>query len=261
MNAQIDSRANVSSHAQLGEDVVVGPFTTIEDDVIIGNGTIIGSNALIARGSRIGKQCRIHHGAVIGTIPQDLKFGGEMTTLEIGDYTIVREYATLNRGTHDRLKTMIGSHCMIMAYVHVAHDCIIGNHVILSNAVNMAGHVTIEEYAVIGGIVPIHQFVRVGRQAMIGGGYRVPKDVPPYVLAGQEPLIYQGLNVVGLKRRNFSNEVLINLEKTYHYIYNMQLNVTQAIEKIKAELPMTEEIKHVIEFIENSRRGIIWRKR
>ena len=261
MSAVIDPQAVVSSKAQLEENVSVGPFSVIEDDVFVGNGTTIASNTLIANGTRIGKECHIHHGAVLGTIPQDLKFHGEITTLEIGDHTTVREYATLNRGTHVRGKTSIGSHCFIMAYAHIAHDCAIGNHVILANSVNMAGHVVIEDYVVVGGVVPIHQFTRIGRHAMIGGGFRVPKDVPPYVLAGKEPLSYNGLNVVGLKRRNFSTFAIEQLEKAYDTIYNSNLNVSQALEKIKNEMEMTEEIRHVVEFIEKSKRGIIWRKK
>ena len=257
MSVSVDARAIVSPKAQLGENVVVGPNTIIEDDVVIGSGTIVGPNALVANGTRLGQECRIHHGAVLGTTPQDLKYRGEVTTLEIGDHTVIREYATLNRGTRDRLKTTIGSHCFIMAYAHVAHDCAIGNHVILANSVNMAGHVVIEDYVVIGGLVPIHQFVHIGSHAMVGGGFRVPKDVPPYILAGQEPLTYQGLNNVGLKRRSFSQDTLDCIEKAYHHIYNAHMNVSQALEKIKKELPAVDEIKHIIEFIEKSRRGII----
>ena len=257
MSTTIDNRAIVSPKAHLDDNVTVGPFAIIEDDVIIGAGTTIGSHALIASGTRVGKECRIHHGAVLGTHPQDLKYRGEQTTLEIGDHTTFREYATLNRGTNDRWKTTIGNHCFIMAYAHVAHDCSIGHHVILSNSVNMAGHVVIEDYVVVGGLVPIHQFVHIGQHAMIGGGFRVSKDVPPYILAGLEPLRYQGLNMVGLKRRNVPKEVIDNLEKAYNYIYHNQFNVSQALEKIKAELPMIEEIKHVVEFIEKSKRGII----
>lgn len=261
MGSSIDNHATVSPKAQLGDNVVVGPYAIIEDDVVIGGGTHIASHALIANGARIGKECRIHHGAVIATIPQDLKFHGEMTLLEVGDHTTIREYATLNRGTHARGKTTIGNHCFIMAYAHVAHDCSIGNHVILANAVNMAGHVMIEDYVVVGGIVAIHQFTRIGRHAMIGGGFRATKDVPPYVLAGQEPLAFTGLNVVGLKRRNFLPETIDLIEKAYNLIYNSSLNVSQALDKIKAELKLTEEIKHIVDFIEKSKRGIIWRRR
>jgi UDP-N-acetylglucosamine acyltransferase len=261
MSTSIDQHAIIGPKAQLGDNITVGPFTIIEDDVIIGSGTTIGSNVLIANGARIGKECRVHHGAVLGTNPQDLKFHGEISTLEVGDHTTIREYATLNRGTHVRGKTTVGSHCYIMAYTHVAHDCSVGNHVILANSVNMAGHVVIEDHVVIGGLVGIHQFERIGRHAMIGAGFRAMKDVPPYVLAGLEPLAFTGLNIVGLKRRNFSQESIEALEKAYHFIYNSNLNVTQALEKIKNEMQITAEVRHVIDFIEKSKRGIIWRRK
>ena len=257
----IDPRAVVSPKAQLGENISIGPFAVIEDDVIIGAGTSIGSHALLASGTRVGKECRIHHGAVLGTQPQDLKFHGEATVLEVGDSTTIREYATLNRGTVDRGKTTVGSHCFIMSYAHVAHDCSVGSHVILANSVNMAGHVVIEDYVVIGGLVPIHQFVRIGRHAMIGGGFRVAKDVPPYILAGHEPLAFQGLNIVGLKRRNFSQKALDGLQDAYNTLYHSQLNVSQALAKIKGAGEISDEIRHVVEFIEKSKRGIIWNRK
>jgi UDP-N-acetylglucosamine acyltransferase len=258
MNVVIDPTAIVSSKAQLGSNVTVGPLSIVEDNVVIGEGTHIASGALIASGSRIGRECHIHHGAVVGTIPQDLKFHGEQTLLEVGDHTTIREYATLNRGTSERGKTTVGHHCFVMAYAHIAHDCAIGNHVILANSVNMAGHVTIEDHVVLGGMVPIHQFVRIGCHAMVGGGYRVSKDVPPYILAGHEPLAFQGLNIVGLKRRNFSPESISTLETIYDIIYRSRYNVTQALEKIKTDFPATEEVLHVIDFIQSSKRGIIW---
>lgn len=261
MSTNVHSTAVVSPKAQLGDNVAVGPYTIVEDDVVIGSGTLIASHALIANGARIGKECRVHHGAALSTNPQDLKFRNEVTTLEVGDHTIIREYATLNRGTHERWKTTVGSHCFLMAYSHVAHDCVVGNHVILANSVNMGGHVVIEDHAVVGGIVAIHQFSHIGRHSMIGGGFRVTKDVPPYVLAGSEPLAFNGLNLVGLRRRNFSQEVLDALDKAYRLIYHNQLNVSQALEKIKTEIPMTEEVRHVVEFIEKSKRGIIWTRR
>ncbi len=261
MSVSIDRTAQVSPKAELGEGVSVGPFSIIEDDVRIGDRTQIASNVLIASGARVGKGCKIHHGAVISTIPQDLKFAGEKTELEIGDGTVVREFATLNRGTKDRWKTLIGTNCLVMAYAHVAHDCAIGNNVIIANAVNMGGHVTIEDFAIVGGMVPIHQFVRIGRHVMIGGGFRVPKDVPPFILAGQEPLSYEGLNIVGLRRRGFSPQAIASVESAYRCIYDSNLNVSQAIEKIKQEMTLTEEIKHIIEFIQKSERGIIGGKR
>ena len=261
MSTTIDNHAVVSPKAQLGENVSVGPFTVIEDDVIIGSGTSISSNVLVANGSRVGKDCRIHHGAVIGSNPQDLKFQGEISTLEIGDHTTVREYVTLNRGTFARGKTTVGSHCYLMAYAHVAHDCSVGNHVILANAVNMGGHVVVEDYVVVGGLVAIHQFERIGCHAMIGGGFRATKDVPPYVLGGQEPLSFTGLNLVGLKRRNFPQQTIDHLDRAYQTIYNSSLNVTQALEKIKKEFEQTQEIRHVVDFIEQSKRGIIGRRK
>jgi UDP-N-acetylglucosamine acyltransferase len=257
----IDPRAVVSPKANLGENVTVGPFAVIEDDVVVGSGTTIGSHALLATGTRVGRDCRIHHGAVLGTQPQDLKFHGEVTTLDVGDATTIREYATLNRGTADRGRTTVGSHCFIMSYAHVAHDCSVGNHVILANSVNMAGHVVIEDYVVIGGLVPIHQFVRVGRHAMIGGGFRVAKDVPPYILAGHEPLAFQGLNIVGLKRRNFSAQTLDALQQAYNTLYHSQMNVSQALGKIKSDERACDEVRHVVEFIEKSKRGIIWNRK
>ncbi|MBI1802931.1 MAG: acyl-ACP--UDP-N-acetylglucosamine O-acyltransferase [Ignavibacteriae bacterium] len=261
MSTTIHPTAIVSPKAHLGENVTVGPLTIIEHDVHVGDGTKISSNVLLANGTRLGRECHVHHGAVLGSPPQDLKFHDEVTTLEIGDHTTLREYVTLNRGTHDRWKTTVGSHCFFMAYVHVAHDCIIGNHAILANAVNMGGHVIIEDHAVVGGLVGIHQFSHIGRHTMIGANSRVTKDVPPYVLAGSEPLAFNGLNIVGLRRRNFSQETLSTLEKAYQLIYYSQLNVSQALDRIKKELPMTEEITHIIDFIEKSKRGIIWTRR
>jgi len=261
MSTLIDNHAIVSPKAQIGENVSIGPFTIIEDDVIIGDGTTIGSSALLANGTRVGKECRIHHGAVLGTLPQDLKFHGETTTLEVGDHTVIREYVTMNRGTHVRMKTTVGNHCFLMAYAHVAHDCTVGNHVILANSANMGGHCSLEDHVVVGGVVAIHQFSMIGAHSMIGGGFRVTKDVPPYILAGSEPLSFKGLNIVGLRRRNFSNEAIGALENAYRLIYHSSLNVSQAIEKIQTEFPQTEETKHVIDFIQRSKRGIIGKKR
>ena len=261
MATTIDNRAIVGPKAQIGDNVVVGQNTIIEDDVVIGSGTMIASNVLIANGTRLGKDCRIHHGAVLGTQPQDLKFRGEVTTLEVGDHTVIREYATLNRGTSSNWKTTVGNHCFLMAYTHVAHDCIVGNHVILANSVNMGGHVVIEDYAVIGGLVGIHQFSHIGCHTMVGASSLVTKDVPPYVLASSDPPAYTGLNIVGLRRRNFSKQAIDILDKAYHLLYHSQLNVTQALQKIKAEIQMTDEVRHVVEFIERSKRGIIWTRR
>jgi UDP-N-acetylglucosamine acyltransferase len=254
---KIHKTAIVFPKAEIGNNVEIGPYSIIENDVVIQDNTKILSNVLIASGTRIDKNCKIFHGAVLGTIPQDLKFAGEKTTLEIGSDTVIREYATLNRGTVDRRKTVIGSNCFIMAYAHIAHDCMIGNNVIIANAVNMAGHITIEDYVGIGGMVPIHQFVKIGTQTFIGGGYRVPKDVPPYILAAGEPLRYAGLNSVGLNRRGIRKDVQSALKKAYRYIYRSNLNLNEALDKIEQEIDPFDEIKHLVSFIKHSERGII----
>ncbi|MDZ7336904.1 MAG: acyl-ACP--UDP-N-acetylglucosamine O-acyltransferase [candidate division KSB1 bacterium] len=253
----IHPTALVDPAAELGHGVSVGPFSVIEKNVIIGDGTTIGSHVLIASGTRLGRDCRVHHGAVLGTVPQDLKFGNEETTLEIGDRTVIREYATLNRGTKEHWKTVVGSDCLLMAYIHVAHDCTVGNHVIMANAANLAGHVTVEDWATLGGLLAVHQFVRIGCHAFVGAGCKAMKDVPPYVLAMAEPLQFAGLNSVGLRRRGFSQETMALLKRAYRLLYRSNLNVSQALARIREELPQTEEIQHVVRFIEGSRRGII----
>lgn len=253
----IHPTAIVDAGAEIGDDVSIGPYTVIQDDVTIGEGCQIGSHVLIHAGTRIGKKCRVFKGAVLGTDPQDLKYAGEKTTLEIGDDATVREFCTINRGSAHRFKTVIGSKALLMAYVHVAHDCIIGDQVILANAVNMAGHVTIEPFVSVGGMTPIHQFVRIGKHAFIGGGLRVPKDVPPYILAAGEPLTFAGINHVGLSRRGFAAEVMLQLRRAYKLIYRSRLNVSQAIEKIETTMELIPEIQEIIDFIRASERGII----
>jgi UDP-N-acetylglucosamine acyltransferase len=253
----IHPTAIVDRGARLADDVSVGPFSIIEKDVEIGERTRIQSHVLIANGARIGKNCQIHHGAVVSSIPQDLKFTGEDTVLEIGDNTVIREYCDLNRGTRERGKSIIGEGCFIMAYVHVAHDCWIGNKVILANAVQLAGHVTIEDRVSIGGIVPIHQFCCIGQHAFIGGGFRVVQDVPPFILAAGDPLTYKGLNIVGLRRRGFSQDSISALRRCYRFLYQSKLNTSQAIEKIHTEMKITPEIQAVLTFIEKSERGYI----
>ena len=253
----IHSTAIVETKAELGPGVTVGPYSVIEDDVIIGENTQIGSHVFIHSGTRMGKNCRVFKGAVVGTDPQDLKYAGEKTTLEIGDETTVREFCTLNRGSSHRFKTVIGSKCLLMAYVHVAHDCIIGDNVILANAINMAGHVTIESYAAIGGMSPIHQFVRIGSHAFIGGGLRVNKDVPPFILAAGEPIQYAGINRIGLTRKGFSPEKLNEIRRAYKTIYRSGLNVTQALNELKSAETLIPEVQQIVDFIEASERGII----
>jgi UDP-N-acetylglucosamine acyltransferase len=261
MSSEIHPTAVINPKAQLGENVSVGPYTVIEGDVVIGNGTLIGPHVYCADGTRIGNNCKIHKGAVVATLPQDLKFQDEKTTFEIGDSTTIREFCTLNRGTAEHMKSTVGSNCLLMAYAHVAHDCRIGNNVILANSVQMGGHVTIEDWAIVGGLTAIHQFVSIGRHTMVGGHFRVPKDVPPYILAGGSPLTYEGLNLVGLRRRGFSRDALDALEKAYRILYFSNLNVTQGAQKIRQELPITTEIQHLLTFIEQSKRGIIIRSR
>ncbi len=248
---------NVHPDAQIGENVTISPFVTIEDDVIIGDDCWIGPNVTIMSGTRIGNGCRIFPGAVLGAIPQDLKFEGEYTTLEIGDYTTIREYCTLNRGTRASGRTVIGSHCLLMAYVHVAHDCVIGDHCILANNVNLAGHITVGDYAVLGGLVAVHQFVHIGRHSMISGGSLVGRDVPPYVKAAREPLSYAGVNRIGLKRRGFSQRDIHAIQDIYRYIFVKNLNLSQAVEAIRTELPDSPFKDEILQFIATSERGLI----
>lgn len=253
----IHETAIIHGSAEIGENVTIGPFSLVKENVVIEAGVEIRANAVIASNTKLGRNCKVFHGAVVGEIPQDLKFQGENTTTEIGENTVIREYVTIHRGTNDRLKTVIGRNCLIMAYAHVAHDCLLGDNVILANAVNLAGHVTIEEYAVLGGLVPVHQFVKIGKHSYIGGGFRVSKDVPPFILASSEPLAYSGLNIVGLRRRGFTSENRSLIKKAYRLIFRSEYNTSQALEQIKKDLPQTEEIQYIVDFVESSERGII----
>ena len=257
MSINIDPRAVVSPKAVIGDGVGVGPFSVIEDDVTIGEGTQVGAHTVIHNGSRIGRECRIHDMAAVGGPPQDLKYRGEPTTLEIGDKTVVREFVTLNRGTTETGRTVIGSNCMFMAYAHVAHDCVVGDNVILANCCALGGHVHMGSWVILGGLTPVHQFCTVGDHAMVGGGFRVVKDVPPYILAGSEPLIFERLNIVGLRRRGFSDKSIEVLDTTYRLIYRSSLNVSQAVARIKEEVEQTPEVQAVLSFIAKSKRGII----
>jgi UDP-N-acetylglucosamine acyltransferase len=254
---KIHPTAIVDPSAQLGREVTIGPFSIVGRDVIIGDRVVVGNNVLIEKNTTIGAGCRIFTGAVLGTQPQDLKYKGEKTFLEIGENTIIREYVTVHLGTEQRGKTTIGSQVMLMAYVHVAHDCDIGDRVILANAVNMAGHVEIGEYATVGGVVPIHQFVKIGPHAMIGGGFRVNQDVCPFMRVAGYPLRVVGVNLIGLERRGFSQEAVTALKKAHKILFRSKLNVSQATEKIARTLPQSEEIKTLLEFISRSDRGII----
>ena len=249
--------AIVGPEAELGEGVSVGPFSIVEDGVVIGARTRIASCVLVARGTRLGEACEIHHGAVVGTAPQDLKFEGEETTLDVGDRTVIREFATLNRGTKHRWKTVVGNDCLLMAYAHVAHDCLLGDHVIMANSVGLGGHVTIEDYVILGAFAKVHQFARIGRHGFVGAGFRVSKDVAPYIKAAGDPLKPAGLNTIGLKRRGFSPEVLAVLARAYRILFRSGLNTSQALERMREELEPTEEVKALIRFIEESERGIV----
>ncbi len=255
--ADIHPTAIVNPRAEIDETVSVGPYAIIDENVEIGPGCKIGSNVLIGPGARLSKDIAIHHGAVICTVPQDLKFGGEETTVEIGERTVIREYATVNRGTEDRWKTVIGSDCFMMAYSHVAHDCIIGDHVILANSVNLGGHVVIEDWAIVGGIVPVHQFVRIGQHTMIGGGFRVTMDVCPYALVGGYPLKVIDVNHIGLSRRGFSENTVKTLRKAFRIIFRSKLTTAKAFERIESELPDIPEIRTIKRFFETAKRGVI----
>ena len=249
----------IHPNAKIAQNVKIDPFTVIHHDVEIGEGTWIGSNVTIMEGARIGKNCRIFPGAVIAAVPQDLKFNGEKTYVEVGDNTIIREFVTIHRGTTDRLKTRVGSNCLIMAYSHIAHDCIIGSNCILSNSTQMAGHVNIGDWAIIGGVCAIHQFVRIGQHSFLSGGSLVGKDVPPYIKAVRHPLSYGGVNSIGLKRRGFSLEQINQILDIYRIIYNKGMNISQALEYIEEELPATDARDEIATFIRESGRGIIKR--
>lgn len=248
---------NIHRNAKIGRDVQVGPFTTIEEDVVIGNGCRIGANASILNGTRMGNNCNIFPGAVVGASPQDLKFGGEYSTLEIGDNVTIREYCTINRGTKASFKTYIGDNSLLMAYVHVAHDCIIGPNCILANNVNLAGHIHIGHHTVIGGLVAVHQFVKIGDHVMVGGGSLVRKDIPPYVKAAREPLSFVGVNVTGLKRRSFSQEQIHRIQDIYRLLFVRGYNISQAVSVIKMSIPDCVEKDLILEFVDQSERGIM----
>ena len=249
--------AYIHPAAKIHPSVVIDPFVSIDQNVEIGEGTHIGSNVTIMEGARIGKHCNIFPGAVISGIPQDLKFNGEETTAEIGDYTTIRECVTVNRGTASRGKTTVGSRCLIMAYSHIAHDCKIGDNVIMSNATQVAGEVVVDNFAVIGGGTLIHQFCHLGEHVMIQGGAHINKDIPPFVKAGRDPIAFTGINSIGLRRRNFNNDQIRDIQEIYRYLYLSGLNNSDAVERIEAELPATKERDEIILFVRNSKRGII----
>ena len=254
----IQPLAYIHPQAKIADNVTIEPFAVIHKDVEIGEGTWIGSNVIIMDGARIGKNCRIFSGAVISAPPQDFKYRGEASTVSIGDNTTIRECVTLNRGTIlDKNATTIGSNCLLMAYVHVAHDCTIGDHVIIANSTQLAGHINVHDHAYIGGTSAVHQFVEIGTQCMISGGSLVRKDVPPYTKAGREPLSYVGVNSVGLRRREYSATTINEIQEIYRIIFLKKYNVTKALDIIEAEFAPTIERDEIIHFISNSQRGIM----
>lgn len=253
----IHQLAAVDKRAKIGKKVTVEPFTTISSDVEIGEGTWIGSNVTIMNGARIGKNCKIFPGTVIAAEPQDLKFDGEDSQVIIGDNTTIRECVTVNRGTKALGYTKIGDNCLIMATAHIAHDCVVGNNVIIVNGCGIAGHVEIGDYAIIGGLSAVHQFSKIGQHVMVSGGTLVRKDIPPYVKVAREPISYAGINSVGLRRRGFSSEKIFEIQKIYRAIFQMKMNVTQALMYVEKEMLPTAERDEILEFIKNSPRGIV----
>jgi len=248
---------NVHPNAQIHPSVEVGPFVTIEEDVVIDEGGWIGPSAVIHSGTRIGKNVSIYPGAIVGGVSQDLKYRGEESILVIGDNVIIREYCTLNRGTKANYATKIGNNCMLMAYVHVAHDCVLGDYCILSNNVNLAGHISVGDHAIIGGMAAVHQFVKIGEHAFIGGGSLVRKDVPPFVKAARTPLSYVGVNSVGLKRRGYSTETIHHIQDIYRLLFVRGHNNTTAIQKIREEIQDSDERARILEFISETERGLM----
>jgi UDP-N-acetylglucosamine acyltransferase len=247
----------IHPNAKIGNNVKIEPFTTIGGDVVIGDDVWIGSNVSIMDGSRIGDGCKIFPGAVIGAVPQDLKFKGEYSTVELGKNVIVREYCTLNRGTEASDTTKIGDHSLLMAYVHIAHDCQVGERCVLANNVTLAGHIEVGDFAILGGLVAVHQFVKIGESAFIGGGSLVRKDVPPFVKAAREPLSYAGVNSVGLKRRGFTTTQIHEIQDIYRHLFVKGNNVSQAVEIIEATLNVTAERDLILDFIKAADRGIM----
>ena len=250
-------QSNIHRNATIGKGTVIEPFATIQEDVVLGENCWVGPYVTIMDGTRIGNNVKIFPGAVVGAPPQDLKYAGEPTTLEIGDGTIVREFCTLNRGTKASMTTKIGKNCLLMAYVHVAHDCFIGDNVILANNVNLAGHIDIDDYAILGGLTAVHQFVKIGKHVMIVGGSLVMKDVPHFVKAARDPLSYEGVNSVGLKRRGFTVEQINRIHDIYRYLFIRHRNIKKALPEIALDFENTPEKDIIMEFIQKSERGLM----
>jgi len=253
----ISKQANIHPGAKIAKDVKIEAFATIYEDVEIGSGTWIGPNTVIMNGARIGKNVQVFPGAVIAGEPQDLKFKGEITTAEIGDNTIIREYVTINRGTKANERTVIGKDCLIMSYVHIAHDCVLQDRVIMGSYAGLAGEVHVDNWAIISPGSLVHQFVRIGAHVMIQGGSKASKDVPPFVLAGRDPISFTGINSIGLRRRGFANETIYAIQDVYRIIYQRGLNISDAMDFVEANLPASKERDEIILFIRASKRGII----
>jgi len=253
----ISKYASVHKEARIGRNVHIEPFTTVHRDVDIGDGTWIASGVTIMDGARIGRNCKIFPGAVIAAVPQDLKYAGERTTAHLGDNSVVRECVTLNKGTQALGKTVVGANTLLMAYVHVAHDCVVGNHCILANGVTLAGHITVDDHAIIGGLSAIHQFVHIGGHVMISGGSLVRKDVPPFTKAAREPLCYVGINSVGLRRRGYSSDKIQEIQAIYRILFLKGYAYGKAIAMIEAEMAASPERDEIIRFFKNSSRGIM----
>jgi len=256
MSSRIHPSAIVSPSASLGADVEVGPFAIIGDDCIVDDGCVIAARATLERYVILGKNVKIGIGTVLGSDPQDLKFKGERTTVEIGDNTVVREYSTINRGTSQSFKTSVGPNSFVMSYVHLAHDCHVGEGVILANMVQLAGHVTVEDRVILSGITAVHQFTRIGRNAIVGGCSRVSKDVPPFVKAVGNPMKLYGLNSIGLQRNGFSPETIVELKRAYRLLFRSDLNLSDAIERVNVEVAQIPEVVQLIRFVESSERGV-----
>ena len=253
----ISSLASVSKDAQIGQNVRIDPFAVIHEDVIIGNGTRIHSNVALYPGTRIGEDCEVFPGAVIGVVPQDLKFDNEYTTVEIGNNTKIRECVTIHRGTSDKMKTAIGDNCLLMTYVHVAHDCQIGNNVILASYTGLSGHVIIDDYAILEGKVAAQQFAHIGKHAFIGGASLIRKDVPPFIKAAREPLTFAGVNSVGLRRRGYSDEQVREIEDIYRTIYVQNSNLSKGIDAVLQSMDKTPLRDEILGFIQSSDKGVI----
>lgn len=254
---QIHSTAIISPEAEIGSDVEIGPFAIIGENCVVGDGCVIAPRATLERNVTLATNVKVGIGTILGGLPQDLKFAGEETTVEIGEGTVIREYTTINRGTAQSFKTTVGRNCLLMSYVHLGHDCHIGNNVILSNVVQLAGHVTIEDRAIVSGVSAVHQFVRIGRHSFIGGCSRVSKDIPPFLKAVGNPVKLYGLNTVGLQRSGMDDTTIRELKRAYRLLFRSDLNVTQAIDRAQNEVEALPEVRELLRFVEASERGVV----